>query len=76
MSQHKSNFNLSQEVNLLENENYKNYLSIISEYGVAQSGGSFPISLALQARRLVFDVNLLVSPERKHVVYSEIISKN
>lgn len=74
MSQHKSNS--SSTINLLTQEDYKSYLTIISEYGIAQSGGSFPLTLPLQAKRLVFDVNLLISPERKHIVYSEIISKN
>ena len=76
MSQHKSNSNISSVANLLTQEDYKIYLNIIAEYGIAQSGGSFPLSLPLQAKRLVYDVNILISPERKHIVYSEIISKN
>lgn len=76
MSQHKSNSNQSPIANLLKQEDYKTYLNIITEYGIAQSGGSFPLVLPLQAKRLVDNVNLLISPERKHIVYSEIISKN
>jgi len=74
MGNYKSNLKLATD--LLSAEDYKNYLTIISEYGVAQTGGSSIISLPLQGERLVHDINLLISRERKQLIYSEIISKN
>ena len=55
---------------------HREFLCIQAHYGIAQRGGSFPISFRLQTERLVNDINLLTYPERQQLIHSETIYKN
>ena len=77
MSKHKSKalYN-SEQLNLMGLEDYQKFLKIQSEYGFTQRGGSFPLSLRFHSKKLTSNINLLNYQERKHLIDSELISKN
>lgn len=77
MNKHKSKaLHNSEQLNLIGLEDYVQFLKIQSVYGFAQRGGSFPLSLRLHSKRLSNNINLLNHQERKHLIHSELISKN
>jgi hypothetical protein len=48
-----------------------------SEFGIAQRGGAFPFNIIpTHVNRLVSDVNLLTSQEKKQLIFSGTIFNN
>jgi hypothetical protein len=63
--------------NLIGDINHKGFLELQSAYGIAQRGGSIISNYSNDhAKRLVSDVNLLSSKERKKIIFNETIYGN
>lgn len=63
--------------NLIGNEAYKDFLAIQAEFGAAQHGGAYPFNLIPpHVKRLISDVNILTSLEKKQLIFSGTIFTN
>lgn len=63
--------------NLIGNEQYRYFINLQAAYGIAQRGGvKYPLLNTAHQKRLVSDVNLLSSNERRQLIFSEVIFSN
>jgi len=74
----KNNLNIkSKNKNLLFNDNFKSTLQFEVDYAAIVKGGHFPSYFQIEKKqRLVSQVNLLSSEEKKELVFNLFISKN
>lgn len=64
-------------INLIGENNHRNFLKLQVAYGFAHRGGvSFPFPSQLHNKRLINSVNILTSVENKQLVFSESIFCN
>jgi hypothetical protein len=63
--------------NLIGENKFQQFLEIQTSYGYAQRGGAIlKNQTTIQSKRLVNDVNILVSTELKKLVFNELIFGN
>ena len=63
--------------NLIGDQSHREFLEVQSEFGIAQRGGAFPFNIIpTHVNRLVSDVNLLTSLEKKQLIFSGTIFNN
>ncbi len=63
--------------NLIGDEAHKDFLAIQAEFGAAQHGGAYPFNLTTShVNRLISDVNILTSLEKKQMIFSGTIFTN
>ena len=63
--------------NLIGEQSHRDFLEVQSEFGIAQCGGAFPFHIIpTHVNRLVSDVNLLTSQEKKQLIFSGTIFNN
>ncbi|MDP3556210.1 MAG: hypothetical protein Q8T03_02480 [Bacteroidota bacterium] len=63
--------------NLIGDQSHRNFLEIQVEFGIEQRGGAFPFNIIpIHITRLVDEVNLLSSQEKKQLIFSGTIFNN
>ncbi|MGZ3883972.1 MAG: hypothetical protein ACXVP0_08850 [Bacteroidia bacterium] len=63
-------------INLIGQDDHKQFLELQAAIGIAQRGGSTFYGPAKHEQRLVSDVNLLTSGEKRKLIFSEFIFSN
>jgi len=67
----------SPSLNLIGEHHHKQFINLQAAYGFAQRGGvKFPFSNEKHVKRLVSEVNLLSSQEKRQLIFSENIFSN
>lgn len=68
---------INSTTNLIGEDNHRYFLELQATFGVAQRGGvKFPFPNEAHIKRLVSDVNILSSQEKKQLIFSEVIFSN
>lgn len=63
--------------NLIGDQSHRNFIELQAGFGIAQRGGAFPFNIIpTHVNRLVSDVNLLTSQEKKQLIFLGTIFNN
>lgn len=63
-------------LSLIGNENHTQILEFQAKYAIAKRGGSYSLNTDTHNKRLVNNLNLLSTNEKRALIYTEIIFNN